>query len=149
VDDLEVYIGSDHHGVYLKKAIVDHLTAKNIKIHDFGTYTTDSVDYPDVAKEVCQAVKAELENHRGILICASGVGMCMAANRIPGILAGQVWSEEMAKRVREDDNINVLCLGADYLPEELSLRIIDKWLETDFSYDDRHVRRILKITEMD
>jgi len=149
MQDLEVYIGSDHHGVYLKKAIVDHLKSRKIEIHDLGGYTTDAVDYPDVAKDVCNAVKAELDNHRGILVCSTGIGMCMAANRYPGILAGQAWSEEMVEKARSEDNVNVLCLGADFIPEDLAIKIVDKWLNTDFSYEDRHVRRLSKITEMD
>ncbi len=146
----EVFIGSDHRGVELKTAIVRLLESDDFKMHDLGTNDAEtSVDYPDIAAKVANEVSQDTENRRGILICGSGAGMCMAANRVPGILAAAAWTEDMARHIRHNDNTNVLCLAGMYQTEEQVKPIVQTWLATDFSGEKKYVRRIDKVKRLD
>lgn len=144
---LMLAIGSDHGGFELKGHIVEHLKEKGIEVKDFGVYNEDSVDYPDCAKPVCEAVlggKCEC----GILICGTGIGISMAANKFNGIraaLCGDVFSAKMAK---EHNNANIICLGGRVTGRELANMIVDTYLDAEFQ-GGRHAERIKKIHEIE
>ena len=143
-----IYIGSDHEGYQLKEQLAFMLRRLDYIVEDAGPSSPGPVDYPDYAEPVARAVSLDPEKRRGILICATGIGMCMVANRFEGVLAGQVWNLEMAKRSREDDDINILCLAAAYLSNEAAEEITKVWLNTNFSGLERHVRRLTKIGQI-
>ena len=130
-----IAIGSDHGGFELKQAIMAHLTERGDSFHDFGTYSIESCDYPKYAKLVAKAV-ASGECSCGILICGTGIGVSITANKVPGIRAA-------ATRLHNDANI--LTLGARVTGEGLALKIVDTFLDTPFSQDERHIRRISQI----
>ena len=140
-------VGSDHGGFELKTHIINHLKEKGLEYKDFGCYDEKSVDYPDIAEKVCNAINnKECEN--GILICGTGIGISMAANKINGIRAAHchdVYSAEMTKR---HNNANVLCMGGRVVGRELAFRIIDAWLESEFE-GGRHADRIKKIHDLE
>jgi RpiB/LacA/LacB family sugar-phosphate isomerase len=136
-------LGSDHGGYELKEILKQHLTAEGISVADFGAHSTAPSDYPDYAQAVAQGVltrKTEL----GLLVCTTGVGMCMAANKAPGIRAAQVFDEAMAGLARQHNNANVLCLGAKVTPPDLAKKIVDAFLAAHFE-GGRHERRINKM----
>ena len=136
-------LGADHGGFELKETLKEHLAKQGVTLTDFGVHSTASVDYPDYAAAVAQTVlshKAEL----GILICTTGVGMAMTANRIAGIRAAQAFDESMAALARQHNDANVLCLGARVTPPELAKRIVDTFLNSQFE-GGRHERRIIKM----
>lgn len=138
-----IAIGSDHGGFELKGHIIKHLEERGIEVKDFGVYTEESVDYPDCAKPVCKAVLAG-EAERGILICGTGIGISMAANKFNGIraaLCGDVFSAKMAK---EHNNANIICLGGRVTGRELAFMIVDTFLDAEFQ-GGRHQTRIDKI----
>ena len=138
-------IGSDHAGYGLKQAVMKHLQEKGIEYRDYGTYSEASCDYPDFAEAVSQAIiKGEAD--RGILICGTGIGISIAANRhreIRAALCGDCFS---AKATREHNDANVLAMGARVVGEGLALQIVDTFLETEFSNGANHVRRISKLS---
>ena len=139
-----IAIGSDHGGFALKQEILAHLRSRGLEFKDFGTYSEASCDYPIFAKAVARAV-AEGECERGILICGTGIGVSITANKIPGIrcaLCGDCFS---AKATREHNDANILCMGARVVGEGLALKIADTFLDTPFSNDERHIRRISMI----
>ena len=141
-----IAIGCDHGGFALKQAIMKHLEARGLAFFDCGTYSSDSCDYPVYAQAVAKAVAAG-ECDRGILICGTGIGVSITANKVPGIrcaLCGDCFS---AKATREHNDANVLALGARVTGEGLALMIVDTFLDTAFSNDQRHVRRISMIEE--
>lgn len=137
-------IGSDHGGFYLKQAIMKHLDSRGIAYKDFGTYTPDSCDYPDYGKAVAKAV-ASGEYERGILICGTGIGISITANKVPGIRAALCGDCFSAEATRQHNDANILALGARVTGEGLALKIVDTFLDTPFSNDERHKRRIAKI----
>ena len=141
-----IAIGSDHGGFALKQEIMAHLRSRGLEYRDFGTYTEASCDYPVYAKAVAKAVAAG-EYERGILICGTGIGVSMTANKVPGIrcaLCGDCFS---AKATREHNDANILALGARVVGPGLALMIVDVFLDTPFSNDERHVRRISQIED--
>ena len=141
-------IGADHGGFYLKTIIVDFLKNLGHEVHDLGTHSDEPVDYPDYARAVSKEIllkKAE----RGILICGSGVGACVAANKFPGIRAAICHDTFSAHQGVEDDNINILCLGARVVGHELAKEIVKVWLTSSFSGAERHIRRLAKIDEIE
>lgn len=143
-----IALGADHGGFSLKNKITDFLKELGHDVHDIGTYTPNPVDYPDYALAVSQEIlfqKAE----RGILICGSGVGACVAANKFPGIRAGLCHDTFSAHQGVEDDNINVLCLGARVVGTELAKDIVKIWLSASFSGAERHKRRLSKIEKIE
>ncbi len=142
-----IAIGCDHGGFELKNHIVNYLTNKGIEVKDFGTYSEDSVDYPDCAKPVCEAVqKGEFEN--GILICGTGIGISMAANKFKGIRAALCSDVYSAKMTKEHNNANILCLGGRVTGRELAFMIVDAWLGAQFQ-GGRHAQRIEKIHKIE
>ena len=139
-----IAIGSDHGGYALKQEIMAHLKARCLEYKDFGTYTEASCDYPVYAKAVANAV-ASGEYERGILICGTGIGVSITANKVPGIRAAVCGDCFTAKATREHNDANVLCMGARVVGAGLALMIADTFLDTAFSNDERHIRRISMI----
>ena len=141
-----IAIGCDHGGFELKNAVMKHLDERGLEYKDFGTYSSASCDYPVYAKAVAKAVAAG-ECEKGIIICGTGIGVSITANKVPGIraaLCGDVFS---AKATREHNDANILAMGARVTGEGLALMITDTFLDTPFSNDERHVRRISMIEE--
>jgi ribose 5-phosphate isomerase B len=136
-------VGSDHRGIELKQTIIGLLKELGHEYHDFGCYSADSVDYPDIAKEVAVAVAGGKFNH-GILICGSGIGMSIAANKVKGIRAALCCNLLGAERARLHNDANVLCLGQDILERDVAIDIVKTYLSTAFE-GGRHSRRIEKI----
>jgi ribose 5-phosphate isomerase B len=136
-------IASDHAGFELKRKLTDALTRKGVVFEDLGPDTADSVDYPDFARRVAEAVSRG-EAERGLLVCGTGQGMAMAANRYHGVRAAVPWNEQTARLSREHNDANVLALGGRVLEPEAAERILDVWLETPFA-GGRHERRVKKI----
>ena len=136
-------IASDHAGHKLKSYIIDNLK-KDINFKDFGTDSDSSCDFPDFAKEVCNYILKN-ESFRGLLICGSGVGMSIAANKIKGIRASNVVDEDTAIQSVEHNNVNVLCLGSNKVNEQRALSIINKFLNAEFIQNERYLRRISKL----
>jgi len=139
-----IAIGSDHGGFALKKALMAHLDKRGLEYKDFGTYSEASCDYPTYGKAVANAV-AGGECERGILICGTGIGMSMTANKIPGVRAAVCGDCFSAEATREHNDANILCMGARVVGEGLALKIADTFLDTPFSNDERHIRRISQI----
>ena len=138
-----IAIGCDHGGFELKNHVINHLKEKGIEYKDYGTYSEESVDYPDCAKPVCEAIQNG-EAESGILICGTGIGISIAANKYKGIraaLCGEVYSAKMTK---EHNNANIICMGGRVLGRELAFMIVDAWLEAEFA-GGRHADRIAKI----
>lgn len=141
---MKLFIASDHGGFVRKKELIAFLQKKKISVSDLGPDTSDSCDYPDYAHNVAEKV-LQNKGSFGILVCTTGQGMAMAANRHAGIRAALCLTTEMAELSRGHNNANVLCLGAKTVPLEESQKIIEKFLETHFTSEERHVRRIQKI----
>jgi ribose 5-phosphate isomerase B len=144
---MRIALGADHAGVTLKNDIKRLLDERGLACTDFGTNTTDSVDYPDFAAKVAHAV-AGGSYDRGILVCGSGVGMAIAANKVAGVRAAAVVDETSAKLSREHNDANVLALGARVTPSDDARRLVNIFLDTPFA-GGRHQGRIDKITEME
>ncbi|XPV76414.1 MAG: ribose 5-phosphate isomerase B [Desulfovibrio sp.] len=136
----KIVIGSDHGGFALKEVIVKELQAKGVEVIDEGPDSTASCDYPVFAQKVCEKVLAE-DGALGILICGTGLGMSMAANRQAGIRAAMCTNEYMASMCRAHNNANVLCMGERVIGPGLAMNIVDTYLNTEFE-GDRHQRRI-------
>lgn len=149
---MKIGIGCDHAGYegpppLYKPSIVDYLTEKGYEIVDYGTFGPESVDYPDFAKALCIGLlKGEIE--KGILICGTGIGVSMSANRFSGIRAAVCTSPLMAQLSRTHNNSNVLCLGRRILSLPQCFEIIDIWLNTPFSGEERHRRRLEKLDKL-
>lgn len=139
-----IAIGSDHGGFALKQAVMKHLRGRGLEYKDFGTYSEESCDYPEYGRAVALAV-ASGECERGIAICGTGIGISIAANKVPGIRAALCGDCFSAEATRQHNDANVLTLGARVVGEGLALKIVDTFLDTPFSNDERHVRRIAKI----
>ena len=139
-----IHIGCDHAAVELKNAIISILKERGHEVIDHGTMTNDSVDYPDIAHDVCKSMEGK-ESTAGILLCGSGIGMSMAANRHPHVRAALCTSELHARLARRHNNANVLCMGARITGPEMARAILRVFLETDFE-GGRHQRRIDKIS---
>ena len=139
-----IAIGSDHGGFALKKALMAHLDKRGLAYKDFGTYSEASCDYPVYGKAVANAV-ASGECDRGILICSTGIGISITANKVPGIRAALCGDCFSAEATRLHNDANVLCLGARVVGDGLALKIVDTFLDTPFSNEERHSRRISQI----
>ncbi len=140
---MNVIIASDHAGLDYKEKIILHLQKKGFIVEDFGPYTADSFDYPDSAHKVAESVAQNPEKF-GILICGTGLGMSIAANRHSNIRASLCTSEFQARATRGHNNANILCLGSRVTGENVALAIVDAFFESDFE-GGRHQRRIEKI----
>lgn len=147
---MKVFVGADHAGFYLKRTVVAHLSKLGYDVEDEGDAQLDPADdYPQFAYSVTTKVLGDEDNDaRGILLCGSGQGMCIAANRVRGIRAALCWNEAIARETRNDNDSNVLCVPARAVPEAEALVIIDTWLKTPFSGAPRHARRIHEIEDL-
>jgi ribose 5-phosphate isomerase B len=145
-----LYIGADHRGYNLKEEIKKYLDELKMKYEDLGAPSLNQDDdYPDYAELVARRVAEAPEEHRGILLCGSGAGVNIVANKFDGIRSALAWNEKVAKAARIDDNANVLSLPADDLSAEEVKKIVRTWLETPFTREERHHRRIKKIQEIE
>ena len=145
---MKIFIGADHAGFKLKQALKKYLTTLGVRYEDLGNLKFDSGDdYPDFAKKLAQQV-SQTKNARGILICDSGIGVCIVANKVKNIRAANIYTLKAAKKSREHNNANVLCLGQDYLKTAYAKKIVNVWLSTKFSSVVRHRRRVNKINKL-
>lgn len=144
---MTIALGSDHAGYELKEEIKDFLDQKGITHYDFGTYDTSSTDYPDWGVKVAETV-ARGEFERGILICGTGLGMCLVANKVPGIRATPCYGIFAARLSREHNDSNILTLGGRITGKTLAKKIIEEWLEAKFQ-GEKHKRRLDKITKIE
>ena len=144
-----IAVGSDHHGVLVRIKIVEHLRQLTHTVVEVGPPldSTLPTDYPDIASAVAGRVSRG-ESDRGILVCGTGIGMCIAANKFVGVRAAPVIDEIAAELSRRHNDLNVLCLSGDLLGEEIVLRIVDLWINTPFN-GGRHEKRLKKITEIE
>ena len=145
---MKIAIGCDHGAFDLKNAVVKHLQGKGYEVCDFGCYSLDSCDYPDYAKAAAEAV-ASGECEKGIVLCTTGIGISIAANKVKGIrcaLLSDIWS---AKMTREHNDTNMMAMGAAIVGEMLGLQIVDTWLGTEFSNEAKHQRRIDKVMALE
>ena len=140
-----IAIGCDHGGFNLKNAIMKKLEEMGLEFKDFGTYTTDSCDYPDIAKEVCRSI-TEGECDKGILVCGTGIGMSIAANKVCGIRAAHVTDTFSARMTKEHNDANVICLGERITGIEIALEIVEAYLNATFQ-GGRHEKRVAKIED--
>lgn len=138
-----IAIGSDHGGYELKEFLIEEL--KNIEFKDYGAFSTDSVDYPDIAISVAEDVANGI-CEKGILICRSGIGMDIMANKVIGIRAALCLNSKMAEMAKRHEDANIITIGADYVNKNEAIRIIEAWLDAQFE-GERHQRRINKIRE--
>ncbi len=143
---MKLAIGADHAGYYLKEQVKEFLKSKNIDFKDYGTFKIESCDYPEYAYKVGQAI-VNGEADLGILICGTGIGMSITANKIKGIRAALVYDEQTAKLSRQHNDANVLCMGGRLTPEEEAKKIVDVWLNTSFE-GGRHEKRIKLISQL-
>ena len=144
---MKVVLASDHRGYQLKDSLKKFLEERKIEFLDVGTFSADSVDYPDFAMLAAEKV-SHGDYDRGILICGSGIGMCVVANKFPGVRAAVCHDISAAEMSRRHNDSNMLGLGADVINEELARKILHVWLETKFE-GGRHLRRIQKISEIE
>ena len=145
---MRVVVGADHAGFEMKTLIIDRLVKDGHEVTDLGTHSTEPVDYPDYARAIGEAIlggKAE----RGVLVCGSGVGACVAANKLAGIRAGLCHDTYSAHQGVEHDDMNVLCLGARVIGPELALELVSAFLAACFSGEERHRRRVAKIEALE
>jgi len=140
---MKISVASDHAGYEVKEAIKEHLIAAGHEVIDYGTDSTESTDYPDHATPAASAV-ARGEAERGILVCGSGQGMVMTANKVRGVRAALAWELEIAKLSRQHNDANVLALPGRFVGVEQALEIVDAWLETEFE-GGRHIPRVNKM----
>jgi len=145
---VKIALGADHAGYDLKRSIQLHLEQKGCAVINLGTDSSDSVDYPDYAERVALAV-ANREADRGLMVCGSGVGACVAANKVAGVRAATCHDTFSAHQGVEDDDMNVLCLGARVIGPQLAIEVIDAWLKATFSGLERHKRRLDKVVALD
>ncbi len=145
---MKVSIATDHAGLEIKNELKERLTQKGIEVIDFGAHTKDSCDYPDYALPACEAV-AEGKVDKGILVCMTGIGMSVAANKVKGVRAALVRDKETARLTREHNDSNVLVISGLFTPIDEAEEICSIWLNTDFSGEERHARRIAKIAEIE
>lgn len=146
---MRIAIAADHAGYYLKEKLKDYLRQEGYQLIDVGAYSFDqSDDYPDFAASAASKV-SEGEADRAILICDSGIGVDIVANKFPGVRSALVNDEELAKLTRQHNDTNALALASMYLDESKARRIVRNWLDTPFSNADRHARRLRKIREIE
>ena len=145
---MKVSIACDHGAVALKNAVREHLKSQGHEVVDFGTHTLDSCDYPDLVAPAAQAV-ANGECDRGIVMCSTGIGVSVAANKVKGIRCALLSDLLSARLTREHNDTNMMAMGAFIVGEKLALEIVDTWMNTEFSAGERHVRRLQKLAAMD
>ena len=145
---MKIAIGCDHGALELKELLVNHLQKAGHEVKDFGTYTPDSCDYPDIVAPAARAVAAG-EYDRGIVMCTTGIGVSIAANKIKGIRCALLSDVVSARMTREHNDTNMMSLGAAVTGPALALEIVDTWLKTEFSHGERHVRRLEKLMSLE
>lgn len=144
---MRIAVGSDHRGTVMREKIIKLLEKQGHEVVDMGTHSRESVDYPDIAAAVAESVsKKGVE--RGILVCGTGLGMCIAANKFPGVRAAPCHDDLTAELSRRHNDLNVLCLSGDILGERLVDRLVEIWLKTPFE-GGRHARRVEKIAQLE
>lgn len=141
---IRIVVGADHAGYPVKKRVAQFLSSEGYRVIDMGTHSEDSTDYPDYAFRVGQAV-ATGRADRGILVCGTGIGMCIAANKVRGVFAAPAWSVRMARLASEHNRANVLCLSGRFVSLPSTKKIVKTWLSTPADLGERHTRRIKKI----
>ncbi len=139
-------IASDHAGFELKSAVISYLQSKGYEVKDYGTYSAERADYPDYAHPLASAINKGLYK-RGILICGSGNGVSMTANKYPNVRCALCWNEELAALARQHNDANIVSMPARFIPEELALRIVDTFLSSTFE-GGRHTQRVKKINQL-
>jgi ribose 5-phosphate isomerase B len=144
---MRIAVGSDHRGVHLRAKLIEFLESLGQEVVDAGTHEEQPVDYPDIAARVARKV-ASHEVDRGILVCGTGVGMCIVANKIPGVRAAPCHDDVTAELSRRHNDLNVLCLSGDLIGEKLADRLVEIWLKTPFE-GGRHARRNQKIAALE
>lgn len=144
---MRIALGCDHRGFRIKQAITEFLPKLNSSYHDFGCYDAATVDYPDIAQDVAKAV-ASGDFDQGILICSTGIGMSIAANKIKGIRAALCYDAFTARRARQHNNANILCLGGENIDVDSALEVVKVYLSTNFE-GGRHIARLNKITALE
>ena len=145
---MKIARGCDHGALALKNKVVAHLQKRGFEVKDFGTYTLDSCDYPDFAGAAAKAVACG-ECDRGIVLCTTGIGVSIAANKVKGIRCALLSDLMSARMTREHNDTNMMAIGAAVVGEGLALEIVDTWLDTDFSHNERHQRRIDKVMALE
>ncbi len=145
---MRIAIGCDHGAVALKDKVVLHLQSRHFEVADFGTYTNESCDYPDFAAAAAIAV-ARGNCDKGIVLCTTGIGVSICANKVDGIRCALLSDLKSAEMTRLHNDTNMMALGAGVVSEELALQIVDKWLDTPFSEEPRHQRRIDKMMQLE
>lgn len=141
---MRIAIGTDHAGYRMKEMLVTQLRAAGHDVQDFGTNSEESVDYPDYAEPVAEAVRNG-EADRGVLVCGSAIGMCLAANKVPGIRAGVSHDSYSAHQGVEHDDMNILCIGSRVIGDELAREVVGRFIDARFSGEERHRRRLDKL----
>lgn len=144
---MKIALGADHAGFEEKERLKKTLDEIGVEYEDVGTFSTDSVDYPDFAQKVGEKVESG-EAEQGILVCGSGIGVAIAANKMHGVRAAQAWNEETARLARRHNNANVLTIGARVIPEEEIPKIVKAWFSADFE-GGRHEKRVEKIMDLE
>jgi ribose 5-phosphate isomerase B len=147
VPNMRIALASDHAGFAEKERLKPILTDLGVEFDDLGTVSEDSVDYPDYAQKVAEQV-AEGRVEQGVLVCGSGTGMAITANKVPGVRAAVAWSEETARLARQHNNANVLAIGARTTPPDDIPKIVRTWFSTEFE-GGRHAARVAKINELE
>lgn len=146
---MTIFIGADHRGYQLKDHLIEYLQSKNIRVEDLGNYEYDPKDdYPLFANKVAEAVLQNPEEYLGIVICGSGVGVCMAANRHKGIYCGIGLNEEHVKHSRENDHINILSLASDHFTLDETKKFVDAFLTTQPNRQNKYTRRLEMVDNM-
>ena len=145
---MKIAIACDHGALDLKNALVERLTKQGHEVKDFGTYTLDSCDYPDYAAPAAKAVAAG-EYERGIVVCTTGIGISIAANKVKGIRCALLSDVMSARMTREHNDTNMMAMGAGVVGQNLAFEIVDTWLGTEFSHNERHQRRIDKVMALE
>ena len=145
---MKIAIGCDHGALALKNKVVSHLEQRGLEVKDFGTHTPDSCDYPDFAGAAARAV-ASGECDRGIVLCTTGIGVSIAANKVRGIRCALLSDLMSARLTREHNDTNMMALGAGIVGENLALEIVQVWLNTEFSNEERHKKRIQKMMALE
>jgi len=145
---MKIALGCDHGALALKNALIPHLEKLGYEVKDFGTYTLDSCDYPDFAAPAAQAV-ANGECDKGIVLCTTGIGVSITANKVPGIRCALLSDVMSARMTREHNDTNMMAIGAGVVGQMLAFEIVDTWLGTEFSNEARHQRRIDKMMALE
>jgi ribose 5-phosphate isomerase B len=145
---MRIALGTDHAGFYLKPNLIEYLESLGHKVSDYGSYDPEPVDFPDISRVVCQAILQEKAD-RGILLCGTGIGAAIAANKIPGIRAGVCHDYHSAHQGVEHDNMNVLCLGGQIVAWWLMRDLVQAFLNAEFSTDEDLRRRVRKLDDIE